>query len=96
MLKRGMYVDPRKHIIQMTTNGCSLSKDLMIVVRCLHSETLWLCIQKVFGRFNFGDIEKINQDFSVQYFRLLKNGLSRQAENSTIVHESSFTAWAQC
>ena len=29
MLRKGMFINPRMHIIQMTTNGCSLSKDLM-------------------------------------------------------------------
>jgi hypothetical protein len=97
MLHRGMYIDPMKHIIQMTTNGCSLSKDLMN--RCSP-----IAIQKRHGysykSYPEGSIldhiRKKQSRFLGAVFTIIKAWIEAgKPRTSTITHESSFTPWAQ-
>lgn len=98
MLRTGMYVDPKKHVIQITTNGCSLSRDLMN--RCSP-----VSIQKrhgyAFKKFPEGSIldhiRKNQPRFLGAVFSIIKEWVNRgKPITSTTVHESSFTPWAQC
>ncbi len=93
MLRTAMYVNPRKHIIQMTTNGCSLSKDLMN--RCLP-----VSIRKRYGykykKYQEGSIlEHIRKNqprFLGAVFSIIKESIKLgKPKTSTTVHESSFT-----
>lgn len=98
MLRTAMYVDPRKHIIQVTTNGCSLSKDLMN--RCSP-----VSIQKrhgyTFKKYPEGSIldhiRKNQPRYLGAVFSIVKEWVKLgKPRTSTTVHESSFTPWAQC
>jgi len=97
MLRKGMFIDPRSHIIQMTTNGCTLSKDLM-------NRSNPVAIKKRYG-FNYKkypegsilDHIRHNQSkFLGAVFTVIKEWCKRgKPKTSTTAHESSFTPWAQ-
>lgn len=97
MLRTGMFIDPRKHNIYMTTNGCTLSKDLMN--RCSP-----IAIQKRCGyeykKYPEGSILdhiRINQSkFLGAVFAIFRAWvLAGKPRTSTTAHESSFTPWVQ-
>ncbi len=97
MLRKGMFINPRLHIIQMTTNGCTLSKDLMnrtspvaILKRNGHS-------YKEFPEGSILDHVRHNQSkFLGAVFSIIRPWvLEGKPKTSTTAHESSFTPWAQ-
>ena len=97
MLRKGMFIDPRLHIIQVTTNGCTLSKDLM-------NRTSPIAIRKRIGhsykKYTEGSILdhiRHNQPkFLGAVFSIIKVWVRYgKPKTSTTLHESSFTPWAQ-
>jgi hypothetical protein len=97
MLRRGMFINPKLHIIQMTTNGCSLSKDLM-------NRALPIAILKRNGysykKYPEGSIVdhiRHNQPKHLgAVFSIIKEWVRQgKRRTSTTAHESSFTPCAQ-
>lgn len=97
MLRYGMFINPRLHIIQMTTNGCALSKDLM-------NRASPVGIMKrnrfVYRKYPEGSIlDHIRQNqgkFLGAVFSVIKEWCRRgKPMTTTTAHDSSFTPWAQ-
>lgn len=96
-LRTGFFVDPKLHIIQLTTNGCSLSKDLM-------NRSCPIAIQKRCGfkyrQYPEGSILdhiRTNQPkFLGAVFSIIREWCHKgKAKTDTMTHDSSFTPWAQ-
>lgn len=97
MLHKGMFIDPRVHIIQVTTNGCSLSTDLMnraspIAIRKRYGHSF-----KKYPEGSILDHIRHNQSkFLGAVFSIIRAWVREgKPKTSTTTHESGFTPWAQ-
>jgi len=98
MLRKGMFINPRMHIIQVTTNGCSLSKDLMnraspIAIRKRKGHSF-----KKYPEGSILDHIRHNQSkFLGAVFAIIRAWVGEgKPRTETTAHESSFTPWVQC
>jgi hypothetical protein len=93
----GTYVDPRRHVVMATTNGCCLSRDLInrtspVRIRKRH--------QHNYQAFPEGDLlghVKANQtQYLGAVFAILREWHSRGKSHTDVTeHDSSFNHWAQ-
>ena len=96
-LRRCVTIDPRPHVIQITTNGCALSTDLM-------NRSCPVSIQKRMGhrfkKYPEGSILDHIRKSPVRYQSAIFSIINAwckagKPRTDTTAHESSFTPWAQ-